>query len=353
MPQKKITVSYIVAIYNVEKYLKTCLESVSKLKRDDCEIILVNDGSTDQSLAICQEYAKADDRIKIIDQPNSGVSVARNNGLEMATGDWIMYIDGDDQIYAEDIEKEIIPRLNLENDIVYYCYDDFKWQQTIRKTWPGKGKGSYIKDPSDITKLKYIIMDNNWPGVDGFQGIYSFSTPWGKAYKRSFLNEFQIRFKKGIIKGQDHLFNINVAMYARKIEFLPYYGYSYRRNDISISNRFSPKMLDYTRMLVQEFQSIVEAAGDNRLYENYSNWLAKQLYIVSKTYFCHSDNKSSYKTRRREFMDLSSTDEFKDCFHKINIRKFNGKNKLIAFVIKYKLFFVLNFYLRFIFKYSV
>ena len=88
-----VQVSIIVPVYNVEKYLSKCLESLINQTLKDIEIICVNDGSTDNSLSILKEYANKDSRIKIIDKQNEGVSVARNTGIEVATGEYLMFVD--------------------------------------------------------------------------------------------------------------------------------------------------------------------------------------------------------------------------------------------------------------------
>ena len=91
-------ISIIVPVYNVEKYLRECLDSISQLKAVTWEAILVDDGSTDTSGKICDEYAKQDSRFRVIHQKNAGVSAARNAGLDAAKGDWIWFVDSDDSI---------------------------------------------------------------------------------------------------------------------------------------------------------------------------------------------------------------------------------------------------------------
>lgn len=107
-------ISIIIPIYNKEKYLKRCIESVINQTYRNLEIILVNDGSTDNSIRICQEYEKKDKRIKIIDKENGGLSDARNKGLEIATGDYLGFVDGDD--YIENDMYEILYNLCKKND---------------------------------------------------------------------------------------------------------------------------------------------------------------------------------------------------------------------------------------------
>ena len=104
MLNKKISI--IIPVYNAEKYLKCCLDSILNQSYKNLEIIIINDGSTDNSLKVIEEYKKNDNRIILISQKNQGVSKSRNNGLELATGDYIMFIDPDDWIHVSSFLKK-------------------------------------------------------------------------------------------------------------------------------------------------------------------------------------------------------------------------------------------------------
>ncbi|MBP1570586.1 MAG: glycosyltransferase family 2 protein, partial [Oscillospiraceae bacterium] len=117
------TVSVIIPVYNVEKYLSQCVESVVTQTYKKLEIILVNDGSTDTSGTLCNEWAKKDDRIKVIHKPNGGLADARNCGTAAATGKWILYIDSDDWYESADhIEKLVSYADTHTSDIVCFNY---------------------------------------------------------------------------------------------------------------------------------------------------------------------------------------------------------------------------------------
>ena len=115
-----VKVSVIVPVYNVEKYLKDCLDSVVNQTLEDIEIICVNDGSTDNSLAILEEYAEKDSRIKIITQENKGLGGARNTGLYHANGEYISFIDSDDWIELNTFEELYNMSKNLDLDMLMF-----------------------------------------------------------------------------------------------------------------------------------------------------------------------------------------------------------------------------------------
>ena len=121
----KPKVSFIVAAYNVEQYLPECIESIQRQTYKDIEIILVNDGSTDKCLDICNEYASTDKRIKVISQENQGANTARNNGLEEAVGEWIYFVDGDDYV-SDNICQELFEYMSSKNEIIIFSYSMVK-----------------------------------------------------------------------------------------------------------------------------------------------------------------------------------------------------------------------------------
>jgi len=126
-----IKLSLIVPIYNIEDYLEKCLDSLIKIKERKIEIILVNDGSTDGSLDLCLKYRKKDNRIKIINKKNGGLSDARNKGLKEANGEFIWFIDGDD--YISDVDS-LFKYLNKDNDIIVFNYNEVRNNKVIKKT---------------------------------------------------------------------------------------------------------------------------------------------------------------------------------------------------------------------------
>ena len=119
---KDSKISIIVPVYNAEKYLVECLNSLVEQTYKNIEIILIDDGSIDNSAKICDEYAKKDERIKVVHQKNSGVSVARNNGLDMHTGDYVMFVDSDDWIELNTCEILINNIISNDKDILIYNY---------------------------------------------------------------------------------------------------------------------------------------------------------------------------------------------------------------------------------------
>lgn len=124
-------ISIIVPVYNSEKYIDRCLDSILNQTYKDLEIVLVNDGSNDQSLKILENYALRDTRIKVVNQENKGVAAARNTGLDNATGDYILYVDSDDWIENNMVERMV--ELSANADIVFCGNDNAVSPESVKK----------------------------------------------------------------------------------------------------------------------------------------------------------------------------------------------------------------------------
>lgn len=207
-----VKVSVIVPVYNCEKYIRECIESLINQTLKECEFIFVNDGSIDKSKEIIEEYAKKDNRIKLINQKNSGVSVARNTGLKNAVGEYIGFVDGDDYIDKYYYEKLYNVAMKNNCDIVV-C------------DW--KNKTSSLSLPFEKNKVlnKKYITENIYPYFIQHEGMNSV---WNKIFKNEVIKENKVEFPIGIKLGEDAIFNIKAFTYLKNIFYLDYKGYFYR-----------------------------------------------------------------------------------------------------------------------------
>lgn len=226
----KIKVSIIVPIYNVEKYLSKCIESICNQTLEEIEIILVNDGSTDKSLEIIEEYKKNDSRIRVINQKNKGVSIARNNGLKIAKGEYIAFVDPDDWI-----DKNMYEVLYLESKSEY---DVVLCDHTI-------------KDKNRSILKKYEINNNtvlyrkeiiNEIVPQFIEGVIS-TTCWDKIYKRAFLEKNKLEFKD-IRRIEDLYFFMDILNSINTLVYVPKSFYNYRIVDNSLSRRYYENYID-------------------------------------------------------------------------------------------------------------
>ena len=205
----KNLVSIIVPIYNVEKYLQRCIDSLCNQTYTNLEIILINDGSTDNSVQICESAAKADKRIKILHQKNGGSSIARNNGMDYATGEFISFIDSDDHIEKETIGDILNLLLQNNLDVVEFERDD-----------PSEKK--LFDNRFNIETKEQAIMRTI--KTSSFQ-------VWKRIYRTSLISD--MRFIPKIIH-QDVFFVVDLLNRVDKIGYLNKPLYNYNRENISV-----------------------------------------------------------------------------------------------------------------------
>ena len=217
----KPLISVIVPVYNVEKYIHRCVDSIINQTYTNLEIILVDDGSPDRCSEICDEYANKDSRIKVIHQKNSGLSAARNAGLDICTGDYIAFVDSDDYL-----DIDYFQVLESKRDNVDFIGCGFK-----------RIKQNGTKD--------FVFMTNEDVCVSGKELLYKYYddvlyniginpiTVWGKLYKKEIWN--RMRFLEGII-FEDMYLMPQILLSAPNIKFISYDGYNYREVDTSITN---------------------------------------------------------------------------------------------------------------------
>lgn len=217
-------ISVIMPVYNVEKFLPQCLDSIVNQTFGDFELICINDGSTDGSLQILRDYAKKDERIHIISQINKGLSAARNAGLNFATGEYITFVDSDDWADLNLFEKLCDAAKKYDADIV--C------GEILRKYPSGK-----TRDKLRLKEEKlYTTVNEKFAVFEIPRKCYAFS----RLYRRSKIQEFNLYFKEGVF-FEDAGFVFRAFYYLEKAVSVPGTFYYYRVNPKSITKQMTDK----------------------------------------------------------------------------------------------------------------
>lgn len=253
-------ISVIVPVYNVEKYLGECLDSLCNQTFQDIEIICVNDGSTDSSLDILESYASKDSRIKILTQQNQGPSAARNNGLRNAYGKYIYFMDSDDILELDALEKlhDIAEKEDI--DCVLFKLNNF-YDET---------KEEFATDYYDMPYLKGIVDGKVFSHRDIPDDVYHLPvSPPGKLFKKDLIED--IEFVEGVI-FEDNVFFIEALFKAKRLYFLDEYLYNrrIRKNSLMTSNK---NFTDYIKVS----NMIIDVTKKYGLYEDY------KLQLLDKT----------------------------------------------------------------------
>ena len=214
-------ISVIIPVYNVEKYLRECLDSVLTQTYPDFEVLLVNDGSTDSSGDICDEYAVRDSRVRVFHKVNGGVSAARNLGIDNAKGEWVCFVDSDDYIQIEFLES-LIKQLNkLTADIYIQGFTKFFSDKSSIQSDLGEG---VIK----LDDLEVLFEKKK---------IHNFGFPFSKLFNRAIIENYKIEFPVQYTIAEDLAFFLRYISKSKEIYFLKEHNYFYRQTDGSLSNR--------------------------------------------------------------------------------------------------------------------
>ena len=238
-------VSIIVPVFNMEKYLAKCLDSLTSQTLTDIEIVAVNDESTDASPEIITAYAEKDRRIRVVHRSNGGLSMARNSGLDVATGEYVGFVDSDDWVEREMFERMYEAGHRNSADIVICNYNRI-FENAVERS--RLGIETETVDVAALGIRRYF---------DKYQFTYKHGDEaWNKIYRREFLEGFGIRFERNReIFSEDKLFNLYCLLHVKKISTLDSSFYNYLQRPGSIMYRRKP---DYTKrqmMLMEKFET--------------------------------------------------------------------------------------------------
>jgi glycosyltransferase involved in cell wall biosynthesis len=306
---ENIKVSIIIPVYNVEKYLVQCLESVINQTLKEIEIICVNDGSTDNSTHILKEYAQMDQRIKIINKKNAGLGAARNTGMDYACGEFIGFLDSDDWVDNKMYEKLYKNAISNNSEVVMLnisLYDEFKNEYSNCEICD---IAAYFDENVDFnnfifdyTYIKPHLLNRNF-------------APWLKIYKTKFLKSYEDFYFPKRILFEDVPFHVQVLLRASKISFCTEKLYIYRTsnvNSISNSSGRSKKVFDIFTIVNKVENILIENKKmDEFKYEFFTfkiNQLRYWFYKCDKIF-----KKEFFKLIKQDFenMDLKN-DEMDD-----------------------------------------
>ncbi|MGG4489221.1 glycosyltransferase family 2 protein [Metabacillus idriensis] len=234
-----IKVSVIIPVYNAEEYLSRCLTSLTSQTLKECEFIFVNDGSIDNSVVIINKYILNDKRIKLINQNNMGVSIARNTGLKNATGEYIGFVDADDYVSLEFFEKMYSAASENNCDVVFSnMLEELEGKQILTK-YPFQSDINLYQSYINENILPYFIKADNLNSV------------CNKIFKHEVLQKYMIKFPERVELGEDSIFNIIVFSYAYKVKYLNITGYYYKEVKGSATRNIIEK--DYFKRSLQVY----------------------------------------------------------------------------------------------------
>ncbi len=258
-----IGVSVIVPVYNAKEYLPICVESILSQRYDGWELLLVDNGSTDGSLELCQHYAKEHGQVRLLRQSEGGASGARNAGLEAAAGTYIVFADADDYLADAQVLGEMVRGMEEASaDILVGNYQRL-WKGNLL---PAKGHASF----------RGVDRES---GAFRFQGFFSvgvLSYVWCKMYRRSFLEDHAVTFG-AYDYAEDKMFNFACYLHGARYAFLDRDVYVYRKNDDSISHSYRKDSVACWMRIAQNLQRLLE---QENLVAEYGGLVANTIFFA-------------------------------------------------------------------------
>lgn len=226
-------ISIVVPVYNVERYLDQCLESLSGQTFRDIEIVCVNDGSTDRSGEILEGHALKDNRLKVFTQQNGGISAARNRGIEEARGEWLMFVDADDWIDAVTCETALKAAIDQKADVVLWSY--------VRHFEQGRQSPRFLTvcdrefEGENLRLLHRRIVGPVREELRDPASIHSWGTVWGKLYRRNAVSAVRFTDTRIVGSAEDVLFNMEVFCRVERASYVHKAMYHYRKLSASFT----------------------------------------------------------------------------------------------------------------------
>ncbi|SFL31973.1 glycosyltransferase family 2 protein [Proteiniphilum acetatigenes] len=315
------TISIVIPVYNSEKLLGKSVKSVIDQSNNNWELILVNDGSTDNSGKICDEYSKSDKRIRTIHIENAGSANARNVGIEKLTGDYCIFMDSDDFLEQTAIERLSVILSNEKYELVFYGY----FCDTLLDN---KYLTSDSRSADNMTYISNIEFKNNFFSLDAI----NFTHPvWNKMYKVELIRNNNILFPEKVNMSEDYIFNLQVyekVSYIHISSAILYHYVSHRYG--SITTKFDISRINSAHLAYKKSLAIIERW--NPLYINQvENEYVKNVSVYINSMF-NKECFLSFKNKRDIVKSILNNQDLNNCIR--TFRPVDYRNKIFSILVK-------------------
>lgn len=316
-------ISIIVPVYNAEAYLSACLDSIMASSYTDFELIIIDDGSTDSSYAICETYQKKDGRIRLLKQQNQGVSAARNTGLAMASGEYVLFVDADDLLLDKACEE--ISRLQyMRKDILVFghCMEADVAQMSKQRT-----------DKISIVSLSKESIIESIVYHKKLYNNFVANSPCAKAYRLDFIRAHNLRFPLQLHIGEDAIFNLYACQTAGDIVYCPLPIYAVRINKQSVTRSFRTNLPE----MEEEYTDVLCVFAERYLQSKQYDCI-KAFSLLYGAANCltveiiHDKNKDSWSGKRERILQLAGRDSFVSAYsshYKLVRGKFSWPKRIL------------------------
>ncbi len=326
MSEKGFKFSVIMPVFNVEKYIRKSVDSVLKQTYQNIEVLLVDDGSTDNCPKICDDYAELDSRVRVIHKKNGGLSDARNFGIDAASGDYVVFLDSDDYWSSDTALEKAARKLEMEkSDVMLFFFKYLFEDENNRITeYNSEFEKIEINMESKKTQLTDLIKNN----------IY-ISSAWAKIIKRQLFKDNDLYFVKGVY-SEDIEWSARLMMYASSFSVLNESFYIYIQRGTSIAHSLRRKNIVDAKNNVMKALAMADSI-DEELKEAFMNYISYQyITVLNVSCVCKDDI-------RDEIRDMKNYTYLLDYHWNPKVKKIYMFNKIFGFSMMMKL---LSFYIR-------
>lgn len=335
MENNKVLISIIIPIFNAQDYIEQCLNGILTQNKKNIEIILINDGSNDKSDEICRKYSVEYENIIYINQCNKGVSDARNNGIDKSKGKYITFIDIDDEVKNNFLDK-ILYEIKNENIDLFMWGIEYQWIT---------GKV--------INKLEAVKYDTQKYTIDKFSrkvtkylNEFYFNFVWNKLYKRDIILKNKIKFDNNFKRSEDLLFNLEYIKYVKYVKVLEDILYIHKNtNKGSITQTYDSKQYENEKIIYKKMNETMKILKCNNDYniKNIDKYFIDMSFSIL-SYLINRNYGLAYKEKRQAIIKIIKDSELKVILQR---NKDSRKlNKVLYFIVKNNSFILLYIFCR-------
>ncbi len=342
---KKVT--FIVPIYNAEKYLYNCLESIRNQTLKEIEVILINDGSRDESLRICNEFCKKDNRFKLINKGNSGVSDSRNIGIKTAQAEYLMFVDADDWLEPEAAEicYENIKKFNVDICQFNYFFNYENGKQIKGETFGKKLIKKTYKDRTflqcNVIAYKYVKVKKREDYIGRIRGC------WSKMFSTKFIKKNNLFFDTDLEIQEDTCFYVKALEKMKKMIIIDANLYHYRQNKDSVTRSFDSKKWEKCVKVLEKIQNFWKETEKNNDIEQCIYILAFELLVEYIKHDIFNFNKDcKYKEKKKKLKEVINSPTYVEVIINLKYKYLIKSQKIIYFLLKrkfYRIIYLLNY----------
>lgn len=330
-------ISIVVPVYNVEQYLEKCLQSIVNQTMNDIEILIIDDGSPDESYKIYDRFALNDSRIRIIKKQNAGVSEARNTGIENATGDFIMFADSDDWMELNCCEEMNKEQLRTDADMIL---------ADVYVVTNGKSEYYHIFEKPFVTEdLQFIkqyqktcIGYSYNPLPAGKWKTPGMGSPWNKLFSMKIIRENNLRFDP-YVKGiyDDNLFTLHYLMHVKKLAYIQVPVYDFRLVQGSLTQSYKANTLDINNRIFERINDFIDEMDERDFFEEaFYVYVIRRLSKSLNVYFFAENNRDSLNSKCKKYTMTISEDPYRKAIKNVKLNKLLFNHKIVCLLSKMK-----------------